>query len=149
MTPVLPVRCAFSVAQSRPTVCIPWTPGVARQAPLSMEFSKQEYQRGLPFATPGIKPESLVSPALQADSLPLAPPGSLHCFLCVVTQPCPTLRPHGWQPARLLYPWRFFRRENWSGLPFPPPGESSQPRDQTQVSRIAGGFFTIRATREF
>ena len=26
--------------------------------------------------------------------------------------------------------------------------ESSQPRDQTQVSRIAGGFFTIWATRE-
>ena len=25
---------------------------------------------------------------------------------------------------------------------------SSQPRDQTQVSRIAGGFFTIWATRE-
>ena len=25
---------------------------------------------------------------------------------------------------------------------------SSQPRDQTQVSRIAGRFFTIRATRE-
>ena len=23
------------------------------------------------------------------------------------------------------------------------PGESSQPRDQTQVSRIAGGYFTI------
>ena len=26
--------------------------------------------------------------------------------------------------------------------------ESSQPRDQTQVSRIAGRFFTIWATRE-
>ena len=25
-----------------------------------------------------------MSPALQADSLPLAPPGSLHCFLCSV-----------------------------------------------------------------
>ena len=25
---------------------------------------------------------------------------------------------------------------------------SSQPRDGTQVSRIAGGFFTVRATRE-
>ena len=35
-----------------------------------MEFSRQEYQRGLPFLIlgelpdPGIKPESLVSPAL-------------------------------------------------------------------------------------
>ena len=41
------------------------------------KFSRQEYWSGLSFLTPGdlpdpgIKPESLVSPALQADSLPL------------------------------------------------------------------------------
>ena len=29
----------------------PWT--VAHQAPLSMEFSRQEYQSGLPFPSPG------------------------------------------------------------------------------------------------
>ena len=46
----------------------PWT--VAYQAPLSMRFSRQEYWSGLPFPTPrdlpdpGIKPESLASPAL-------------------------------------------------------------------------------------
>ena len=45
-----------------------WT--VARQAPLSMGFSKQEYWSGLPFSSlgdlpdPGIKPTSSVSPAL-------------------------------------------------------------------------------------
>ena len=49
----------------------PWT--VARQAPLSMGFFRQEYWSGLPFPSPedlpdsGIKPRS---PALQADSLP-------------------------------------------------------------------------------
>ena len=32
----------------------PWT--VALQAPLFMEFSKQEYWSGLPFLSPGIKP---------------------------------------------------------------------------------------------
>ena len=43
---------------------------VARQAPLSMGFSKQEYWTGLPFPLPGhfpdsrIKPLSLVSPTL-------------------------------------------------------------------------------------
>ena len=43
----------------------------ACQAPLSMEFSRQEYWSGLPFPSPedllhpGIKP---MSPALQADS---------------------------------------------------------------------------------
>ena len=41
----------------------------------------------------------------------------------------------------------FSRQEYWSGLPFPSPGESSQPRDRTEVSRIASGFFTNWATR--
>ena len=42
----------------------------------------------------------------------------------------------------------FSRQEYWSGLPIPSPGESSQSRDQTQVSWIAGGFFTHQATRK-
>ena len=42
----------------------------------------------------------------------------------------------------------FSRSEYWSGLPFPSPGESSQPRDRTQVSCIASGFFTSWVTRE-
>jgi len=37
---------------------------------------------------------------------------------------------------------RFPRQEYWSGLPFPSPGVSSWPRDRTQVSCIAGRFFT-------
>ena len=43
---------------------------LARQAPLSMEFSRREYQSGLPLPSPGdlldpgIQPESLRSPAL-------------------------------------------------------------------------------------
>ena len=50
--------------------------GVAHQAPLSMEFSRQEYWSGLPFPSPGnlpdpgIVPLSLASPGLQADALP-------------------------------------------------------------------------------
>ena len=35
------------VAQSRPTLCDPWT--VAHQPPPSMGFSRQEYWSGLPF----------------------------------------------------------------------------------------------------
>ena len=42
----------------------------------------------------------------------------------------------------------FSRQEYWSGLPFPSPGESSQSRDQTRVSRIAGRCCAIWATRE-
>ena len=48
---------------------------IARQAPLSMGFSRQDYWSGLPFLDPGIKPLSLASPELQVDSLPLVPPG--------------------------------------------------------------------------
>ena len=50
----------------------PWT--VACQAPLSMEFSRQEYWSGLPFPPPGdlpdpgIEQESPAAPVLQADS---------------------------------------------------------------------------------
>ena len=36
----------------------------------------------------------------------------------------------------------FPRQEYWSGLPFPTPGDLSQPRDPTHVPCIAGGFFT-------
>ena len=56
---------------------------VARQAPLSMIFPRQEYWSGLPFPPPEdlpdseIKPESPMFPAGQADSLPLSHLGSL------------------------------------------------------------------------
>ena len=59
------------------------------------------------------------------------------------TQSCPTLcdsmdyTVHGILQARLL---------EWVAVPFS--GGSSQPRDWTQVSHIAGSFFTSWATRE-
>ena len=55
---------------------IPWT--VAHQAPLSVEFFKQEYQAGLPFPPPGDLPDPGIepwSPTLQTDYLPSEPPG--------------------------------------------------------------------------
>ena len=54
---------------------------VAHQTPLSMEFSKQEYRSGLPFPilgdlpNPGIKPTSLVSPALAGRFFTTVPSG--------------------------------------------------------------------------
>ena len=42
----------------------------------------------------------------------------------------------------------FSRQEYWSGVPLPSPGESSRPRDQTQVSRIGGRGFNLSVTRE-
>ena len=69
-------RCYYLVANLCLTHSTSWT--IARQAPLSMEFSTQECWSGLPFSSsgylpnPGIEPRS---PALQADSSPSKPPG--------------------------------------------------------------------------
>ena len=55
---------------------IPWT--VANQAPLSIEFPRQEYWGGLPFLSPGDLPDPRNTHVLpwQADSLPLSHQGS-------------------------------------------------------------------------
>ena len=53
-----------------------WT--VARQAPLSMGFSKQEYWSGLPFPSPGDLPDLGIepaSPALAGGFFTAEPPG--------------------------------------------------------------------------
>ena len=58
------------VTKSYVALVIPWT--VARQAPLSIRLSRQEYWSGLPFPSPGDLPNSEIeprSPALQADDL--------------------------------------------------------------------------------
>ena len=66
-------HCTFGRVQHFVTL---WT--VAHQAPLSMGFSRQEHWSRLPFPSPGdlpdpgIKSMSPVSPALQANSLPLS-----------------------------------------------------------------------------
>ena len=57
--------------------------GIARQAPLSMGFSRQEYRRGLPCPSPGDLPDPGVkpgSPALQADALLSEPVGKSYQY---------------------------------------------------------------------
>ena len=60
--------CVLSYFSCIQLFVTPWT--VTRQAPLSMEFSGQEYWSGLPFPSPGdfpspgIEPASLLSPEL-------------------------------------------------------------------------------------
>ena len=76
---LLPPACMLSHFSHVQHFATLWT--VARQAPLSKGFSKQEYWSGVPFPSPRdlpnaeIEPASLTSPALQVDSLPLMPPG--------------------------------------------------------------------------
>ena len=66
-------------AQLCPTLCDPMD--CSHQAPLFMEFSRQEYWSGLPspppgdLPDPGIEPTSLVSPALAGRFFTTEPPG--------------------------------------------------------------------------
>ena len=51
--------CAQSLSRAR-LFATPWT--IAHQAPLSMEFSRQEYWSRLPFASPGDLPDPGIEP---------------------------------------------------------------------------------------
>ena len=55
-------RTMASIVNRVQLFAIPWT--VAHQAPLSMEFFKQEYQAGLPFPPPGDLPYPGLNPGL-------------------------------------------------------------------------------------
>ena len=71
---------------------------VAHQAPLPMDFSRQEYWSGLlfpspeDFPNPGIEPRS---PALQVDSLLSEPPRKLFC-----------LSVFSFHSSRTTHPWK-------------------------------------------
>ena len=81
---------------------------VAHQAPLSMEFSRQEYWSGLPFPPPGGLPDSGIepmSPALAAGFFTIVPPicgvaGGGGKEVCAKSfQLCPSLyNPMGYSP---------------------------------------------------
>ena len=82
---VLKSKCESVSCSVCLTLATPWT--VAHQAPLSVEFSRQEYWSGLPCPSPGDLPGPGVepgSPALQADPLPSKPPGKPRKGLDVV-----------------------------------------------------------------
>ena len=73
------VVCMLSHVQLFATL---WT--IARQSPLSMEFSKQEYWSGLPFPIPGDLPDLGVKPmslALAGEFFTTEPSGKPIKFL--------------------------------------------------------------------
>ena len=64
------------VTQAYPTLCN--LKNCSPQAPLSLGFSRQNLEWGLPFLSPGDLPTEWIkveSPTLQADFLPSEPPG--------------------------------------------------------------------------
>ena len=120
----------------------PWT--TAYQAPPSMGFPRQEYWSGLPLPSPN--KELLYSERNSTTILCKSLYGKVSVL---VTQLCPDLcnfmdytsppgsSVHGVLQAKIL---------EWIAILFS--RGSSQPRDWTLVSCIAGGFFTLWATRE-
>ena len=115
----------------------PWT--VARQAPLSMGFSRQRYWSGLPFPppgdlpNPGVEPASLASPDLAVR--PFTREALIHRS--------PTLQEDS------LFSWSTREaQEYWSGQSYPFSSGSPQPRNRTGVSCLADRFFANWASRE-
>ena len=149
--PVNLVRFILCVcAQLCPTLCSP----MDHQAHLSLAFSRQECWSWLPFSSPedlldpGIKPKS---PALAGRFFipePTMKPSVNPVGDVIVIQLCPTL----WDPMDRNLPGSSVHRIlqakilRWVAVSFS--RGSSRPRDQSQVSYIAGGLFTNWATRE-
>ena len=83
--------CVYLVTQWCPTLSDhPPPQTVARQTPLSMEFSRQDYWSGLPFPppedlpNPEIKPVSLESPVLAGGFLTTEPTWEAQPLFCPV-----------------------------------------------------------------
>ena len=138
-----------------PIFCYPMD--CSPQAPLSMEFSRQEYWNGLPFPSPGDLSNTGSNPHLlsllhwPSGYLSLAPPGkpshslrslklkysselyvdmacSLSCCYYSVTKSCPTLcDPMDCSPPGLC-PWDFPGKNTGVGCHSSCRG-SSRPRD--------------------
>ena len=116
-----------------------WT--VTRQAPLSMELSRQEYWSGSPCPSPGGLPNPRIeskSPSLQVDSLPSEAPRKSVTRLPVLksckhkssqaTHSVVSDSATPWTVAQQAPPsMGFSRQEYWSGLPFPSPGDLPDP----------------------
>ena len=95
---------------------------VARQDPLSMDFSRQEHWSGRPLPSseappdPGVAPGS---PVLPADSLPSTGERSRVCISHSVVPDSTVTK------TMALWSVGFSRQGYWSGWPFPPPGGAS------------------------
>ena len=151
----------------------PWT--VAQQAPLSRKLSMartlewaatsfsrgstQEHWSGLPLPFPGDLPKNTgvgchfllqgIYPTRDQTRVSVPPALAGGFFTTSATWKWTSLI----RVRLFVTPWtlqcmEFSRPEYWSGEPFPSPADLPNPGDWTQVSCIAGGFFTSWSTRE-
>ena len=135
-----------------------WPHGLS-WAPLSMDFSRQEYWSGLPFSSSGNLPNPrdwtqvsyiagrFFSVWATREAHPRVIQNSVNNRLCcAVASVMPdSLKCYRLWPSRLLCPWGFSRQEYWGGLTCPPPGDFPNPGIEPislGSPALAGRFFT-------
>ena len=124
--------CAKSLQSCLTLFVTLWT--VAHQTPLSMGFSRQEDWSGLPYSPPGYLPDSGIktasplTPALQADSLPLSHQGGPRTWLVLNKRLWPELINH----SPPLLPFTSVQSEEPRRVPTSPfPNPSPPPKVHT------------------
>ena len=98
------------------------------------------------FGIPDIVPDGIIYG--EASQKCMLSTSKMACAVCLVAQLCPTLcDPRDCSPPGSLS-IGILQARTLEWVATPSSRGSSQPRDRTQVSHIAGGFFSIGATRE-
>ena len=101
-----------------------------------------------PCQTPQLSGSGHDRPFIYTWDWPLPRTSKCHCTVLSLIWLLATL----WTEAcQAPWPVGFSRQEYWSGLPFPPPGDLSNPGIKPMspaTSVLAGRFFTYRATWE-
>ena len=127
---------------------------------LSVGFFRQEHLNGLPFPCPGDRPDPGIEPAtpatsvaLQTDSLLLdhwgSPWASLEGHYSAYQWKWKSLnRVLIFATPGTIWSMEFSRPRILEWVAFPFSGGSSQPRNWTSISCVAGKFFTNWAIRE-
>ena len=113
----------------------PWT--VAHQSSLSMGFSRKEYWSGLPFPSPGDLPDPVIKPGIRVVKVKVKSLSRVRLFCYPMGCSLPGFSVHEILQAKIL---------EWVTISFF--SRSFQPWNWTQVSCIAGRFFTDWGTRE-
>ena len=154
------MKVTVLVSQSCPAPCIPWT--VACQAPLSLEFSRQEYGSRLPFPSPKICLGGTNSKYsgfrflftlvhLDFDVLMILSENTVALIkanMCLVLSGVQLFAASGTVAHQAPLFMECSRPEYWSGLPLSIPGDLPNPGIEPASlgsPTLAGRFFTTTA----
>ena len=133
---------------------------IARQAPLSMVLSRQEYWSGLPcpppweLPDPRIEPKSLRSCAFEQvlyHSHHLGSPFEAVCVCVCVCVSCSVVSDSaipGTVAHQSPLSMEFSRQEYWSGLPFPSPGDLPDPVFSLKCFNLVSLYYLERTAEK-